>query len=312
MQRPERGRHVDITSPRGYYIDFSTHADSRGPAGRPGLGRSGRGAHRPTSCPLATARYGLGNLELYLGSGSPARRDRFEDAAKSLIDEIEIVPATFGGWAAHSAPPAYKDLLPQGSFSGGTQGECISVLARAASLLGVPRAIETARTAVGAFSTPVADGGLLREVGDEGEEGGLASLAFIEEYPLEDRPVLDLSGHVRAIWGIYDYARVANDGAAETIFDRCVRGLEFELDRFDLGYWTRSNLDARRSVQVSTVRAIREQILQMEVMHDLTGRPAFQAAARRWRGYASDWRLRTRIRLRELGSRASRARAVCP
>lgn len=301
MRRPQRGKHVDVEAPRGYYIDFSSFADLRGPVDRSGLPSSPGGPSGRSPSPAVVARYALGNLEVYLGNGSSVRRDRFEAAARFLIDDIEVVPATLGGWAMPDAPRTYRGLLPSGWFSGGVQGECVSVLARAASLLGVAGALETARTALAAFSAPVADGGLLREIGDEGEEGGLETLAFIEEYPIEGRPVLNLSGHVRALWGIHDYEVVTGDSGAASLFERCVRGLEFELDRFDLGYWTRPDLDAgRRGIELSSAAGIREHILQMNVMHDLTGREVFKATAHRWGRYAADWKTRGTVSLKRL------------
>ena len=307
MGRLERGKHIDPESPRGYYVDFSWHADARGPVGAFGLPAWRRASRRSRPSPLEIARYALGNLELYLGSGSAERRDCFEAATRMLIDDIEVVPSTFGGWVAQDAPSPYMSLLPSGAFAAGVQGECVSVLARASSLLDVPGALETARTAVAAFSAPVSDGGLLREIGDEGEEGGLPSLAFMEEYPIEDRAVLDLSGHVRAMWGIHDYAAIAEDGAAVSLFDRCVRGLEFELDRFDLGHWTRPNLDAERGIELSGIAGIREQILQMELMYELTGREPFREAACRWRGYQSGWRARSKVFLQGMASGVGRS-----
>jgi heparosan-N-sulfate-glucuronate 5-epimerase len=304
MRRLDRGKHIDVEAPRGYYIDLSAFADLPGPPGRLSSPSPPGTSYGRSPSPADIARYALGNLELYLGSGSAVRRDRFEAAARSLIEDIEVVPATFGGWAMHEPPRAYRGLLPSGWLSGGVQGECVSVLARAVSLMGTERALETARTAVAAFSTPVADGGLLREVGDEGGEGGLESLAFIEEYPIDGRPVLNLSGHVRALWGIHDYAAVADDSAAASLFERCVRGLEFELDRFDLGYWTRPDLDG--AAELSSVTAIREHVLQMGVMYDLTGSEVFRAAARRWAGYVANWKTRSKVLLSRLAFSVAR------
>lgn len=311
MRRPERGKHVDLESPRGYYLDLSALADSGGPPGRFDPSAAAVRPDGSTPSPAEVARCALGNLEIYLGNGNSARRDRFEAGARFLINELEVVPATFGGWAMTETPRAYRDHLPSGWFCGGVQGECVSVLARAASLLGIEEALEAARAAVAAFAAPVADGGLLREIGDEGGEGGLDSLAFIEEYPIEHRPVLNLSGHVRASLGIHDFSVVASDPGAASLFERCVRGLEFELDRFDLGYWTRPDLDQGCDVaEVSSAACLREHALLLGVMHELTGRSAFGAAARRWGGYHADWRSRSKAFLRRLSSRVARISAT--
>jgi heparosan-N-sulfate-glucuronate 5-epimerase len=296
MRATRRGRHIDTTSPRGYYFDYSPCADPRGPVGEDGLPLS-RGGGR-TCNPAEVARYALGNLEVYLGGGSEARRDRFERAAAWLADHMEFVPGNFGGWAMPDPPAAFRGRLSPGWFSGATQAECVSTLVRASLLLGLRGAIEAAREAFPAFRTPVEEGGLLREVGERGHEGAVESLAVIEEYPMPGRPSMALSGHARAVWSIFDYWRATGDGEAERLFERCVRGTEFVLDRYEVGRWARADLDSGwRGRRPASSAGMAEQALALRVLADLTGRSAFEQAADRWRGYAaSPWlRLRATI-----------------
>lgn len=299
MREIGRGRHIDLKSPRGYYLDYSRCADPRGPVDGDGLplSRGDRTAHEPGE----VARYALGNLEIYLEGGNKSRRDRFERAATWLTDNMEFVPGSFGGWAMPDPPGAFQGSLASGWFSGAVQAECVSVLVRASLLLGVGRAIEAAREAFPCFRTPVEEGGLLREVGEEGHEGAVESLALVEEYPMPDRPSMGLSGHVRAVWSIFDCWRATGESEAERLLERCVQGADFVLDRYDVGHWTRADLDSTwRGTRLSSRDGIAEQALMMEIIRDMTGRSAFGDAARRWRQYAGSLRSSARAALARL------------
>lgn len=285
MRGPGRGRHIDLTSPRGYYLDYSGWADPAGPTGAAELPVRRRGdADRLAS---HVARYALGNLELYLENGSESRRDRFERSARWIADNMEFVPGSFGGWAMPAPPRALRGRLEPGWFSGSTHAECVSVLVRASVLLSLPGALEAAAEAFPAFRTPVTEGGLLREVGEAGHEGAVDSLAIVEEFPMADRASMVLLGHVRALWAIFDYARASRDDTAWRLFDRCASGLEFLLDSYDVGFWTRHDLDAGwRGTRLSSLAGIAEQALSLDVLHQMAHRPAFSDAGKRWSGYA--------------------------
>lgn len=293
MREIRRGKHIDMTSPRGYYVDYSRWADPSGPVGGDGLPVSR--VDRATRDPGEVARYALGNLEIYLERGNESRRDRFERATRWLADNMEFVPGSFGGWAMPDRPGAFLGRLASGWFSGAVQAECVSVLVRASLLLGVSGAIEAAREALPAFRTPVDEGGFLREVGEGGQEGGVESLALVEQYPMSERPSMALLGHVRAVWAIFDYWRATGDTEARRLLDRCVQGTEFVLDRYDVGYWTRADLDpAWRGDRLPSSTGIAEQALVMEILHDMTARSAFSEAGGRWRRYAASPRSRLR------------------
>ncbi len=303
MRRASAGRHIDPRSPRGYYVD---HSRAAGPTaiGADGLPELRRPVDGHTHSALEVARWGLGNLELYLESGNTARRDGFERAARFLIDTIEVVPSSFGGWAMPPAPPPYGRLLPRGHFAAGAQGECLSVVVRAWTLLGADGAEQTADRAAAALAAPIADGGLLREIGEPTGVAGLDSLAFLEEYPLEERPVMDLSGHVRGLLGVHDYWLASGDPTAGSLRERCIRGLAFVLDRFDLGYWTLDDLDvAAPGLSLSSPYALREHILHAFTLAEVFNSESFHDAALRWRSYQASPLCRTQALVRRAAGR---------
>jgi hypothetical protein len=290
------GRHADVTSPRGYYLDYSHIAASDLPCddgGVPVVRVKGGGK---VCSPTLTARAALGNLEFYLETGTPERRERFRRLSRWLVDSMEILPGSFGGWSMPEVPRAFRRELPQGWFSASTHAECVAVLVRAAALLRLPGALDAARRACGAFHTTVEDGGFLREIGEVGDDVGIDSLAFIEEFPIPDAPRMVLASHVKAVWTLTDYLNVGEDPRARALLERCVRGLVFALDRFDLGYWTCGHLGGQRVRPASSERH-RTHILMMQVLHRMTGEEAFEEAAERWQGYAEDSRNRARAGL---------------
>ena len=284
------GRHVDLTSPRGYYLDYSSRADYPFETDAQGVPLWRSGGTVPYS-PTDVAQFALGNLERYLESGSLPGRRLFEASVRCLMRTFEEVPGGFVGWPMPTAPRAYREALGDGWFSGMAQGEIISVLVRAETLFGIKDAMELAGRALTALDVPVEDGGLLREIGDPGAGGGLERMAFAEEYPMPSRPSLVLNGHVHALWGIYDYLLVAGDERAQGLFQRCVRGLEYLLERYDLGYWTRYDLDEGwRGVNVASPMYHRIHIGQMKWLARITGKSRFEQAASRWERYAGDRR----------------------
>jgi len=309
MAGEQLGRHIDFSSPRGYYLDYSHLAASEPECDERGVPvvRVKDGAR--ASSPLLAARAALGNLEFYFESGNPGRRERFSRLAGWLIDNMEVLPGSFGGWPMPDVPRRLRSELPEGWFSASAHAECVAVLVRAVSLLHMEGALEAARRAVGAFHTGVEDGGFLREIGEAGADYGVESLAFIEEYPVPEAPRMVLGSHVKATWALFDYLNVHEDPSVRALFNRCVSGLAFSLERFDLGYWTSASLDGRRIRPASSERH-RTHALMMDVLHRMTGDAAFGDAARRWRGYASESRNRARARLAR--ARAALANAGAP
>ncbi|MFH1502353.1 MAG: D-glucuronyl C5-epimerase family protein [Candidatus Eisenbacteria bacterium] len=283
------GKHVDLASPRGYYFDYSARADYPGATDSDGvpLRRQDRG--RPVYSPPDVAQFAFGNLELYLSSGNDRRRVLFEKAATRLMNEAEEVPGSFVGWPMPVAPRAFERRLGNGWFSAMSHGECISVLVRAARLFGMDGALELARRALGGFLAPVADGGMLREMGDAAQDAGVESMAFLEEYPMRGRPSMVLNGHVHAMWGIYDLLQATGDASARSLFERCLRGLTFVLDRYDLGYWTRYDLDEGwRCVNPASRHYHRIHVRQLMTLHRMTGDDELIDLARRWESYLDD------------------------
>jgi hypothetical protein len=298
MQEPIGGKYIDLTSPRGYYLDYSALADAAGSHDEAGLPVTGRRSGHVIYSPSVLARYALGNLELYLGSGSSGRRARFEAAARWMIDHAEEIPGGHCGWPMPEVPAPYRRELPSGWFSGSAHAECVSCLVRASLLIGLDEALDTAGRAMGGFSSTVDDGGFLRETGEGGQEGGLESLAFFEEFPMPGRTSMALDGHIRALWAIFDYSKATAEAAGSGgLFARGAEALAFVLERYDIGFWSSCDLDQRwRGTRLAGEGELRLHAFQLELLARMSGLGLFRDVAARWNEYAESSAARRKAR----------------
>ncbi|MCK4511583.1 hypothetical protein KAW64_07590 [bacterium] len=287
MQKAVAGKFLDLRSPRGYHLAYAAFANRR--ESRDALDPPPTGSRRESVAhsPWLMARSALACLELYLESGNQERRAGFERIARWLIDNHEEEPGGFLGWPMPMVPRAFRGDLSDGWFSGSAHAECIAVLVRAGTLLNMEGAIDCARRAVIGFATPVEDGGFLREVGEEGHEGGLETMAFAEEYPIAGRASMTLGGHARAMFALSDFAALEGDDGVRALLERYARGLEYVLDQFDLGFWSRADLDSGwRGIRIASFTQHTEHVLQLSLLSCIRGCYGYDSTSERWETYA--------------------------
>jgi len=147
------------------------------------------------------------------------------------------------------------------------------------------RSLET--PAFATFQHPIAKGG----VAFTDESGDL----WFEEY-IVSPPTHILNGFIWALWGVHDFALATKEAAAQELFGRGVRTLLHNLDRYDLGFWSLYEQSGMRLPMVTSAFYHRLHIVQLRVMHHLTGEELFARVADRWEGYTR--------------SRVNRARAL--
>ena len=271
-----------------YYMMFAAKADyagARDAAGIPLLDYRGKIGLQYN--PIAIAQYGLGNYNLFRRTGEAARRQKFFLAAEWLASHLEKNSRGVSVWN-HHFDWEYRDTLRKPWYSGLAQGQGISVLLRAHKESGEARFLEAARLALDSFFKPVADGGVLFTE-DHGD-------VWFEEYIVAP-PSHILNGFVWAAWGVYDYFLATRDQAAHELFNRAVQTLLRNLDRYDLGFWSLYEQSSTRLPMVASPFYHQLHIVQLRVMHRLTGEEKFARVAERWEGYGR--------------SRSKRTRALC-
>ncbi|GAB4367976.1 MAG: hypothetical protein Kow0042_08940 [Calditrichia bacterium] len=229
--------------------------------------------------PISIGQYGLAIWHTYLQSGAEEDRSRFLKIAEWFYDN-RIDHSKLGAyWLTDVDKPAYRIQRPwKSAFS---QARGINILLRAYQLTEKKEFRKVARRALIPFTYSVAEGGVttFTEFGP-----------FYEEYPA-DVAVLVLNGHIFSLCGIYDFIRVEpQDELARQIFERGVNTLENILPQYDMGFWSKYSLcqaDFHPEVDPSTIGYHHLHIIQLQLMHRLTGRAIFKETAERWKSYAT-------------------------
>ena len=271
-----------------YYMLFAEKADYRGAydaSGIPLLDYHGQIGLRHN--PIAIAQYGLGNYNLWRRTDDPARRQNFFLAADWLCTHLEQNPQGLAVWN-HHFDWEYRDTLKAPWYSALAQGQGISVLVRAHKESRDARYLAAAQGALASFYKPTKEGG----VAFTDERGDL----WFEEY-IVSPPTHILNGFIWALWGIHDYFLATQDNSAQQLFSRAVQTLLHNIDRYDLGFWSLYEQSGTRLPMVASPFYHQLHIVQLRVMHRLTGEDAFAQVADRWEAYAR--------------SRTNRARALC-
>ncbi len=262
-----------------YWMTFRAKADYPGPydaAGIPLLNY--HGATGLQYNPIAVAQWGLGNLTLFRRTGHPVRRERALAAADWLVGRLETNSHGVAVWQ-HHFDWEYRTRLRAPWYSALAQGQGISLLVRAFRTTKRPQYAEAAAHAFQAFLRGVDEGGVsIRDGTDD---------VWFEEY-IVDPPGHILNGFLWALWGIYDYALVTGDGTAHGLLEAATRTVRSNLHRYDVGYWSLYELSPSRLPMLASPFYHRLHIVQLRVMHRLTGDSIFLEFARRWDAYIRD------------------------
>jgi heparosan-N-sulfate-glucuronate 5-epimerase len=271
-----------------YYMPFEEKADYQGAydsAGIPLLDY--RGKIGPQYNPIAIAQYGLGNYNLFCQSSETTRRTKFFLAADWLCQRLEKNQRGLSVWN-HHFDWEYRDTLRAPWYSALAQGQGISLLVRAHKESRGERYLDAAKLALVSFFTPVSEGG----VAVTDDRGDL----WFEEY-IVSPPTHIINGFIWAAWGLYDYFLATQDRSVQELFARAVQTLLRNLDRYDLGFWSLYEQSGTRLPMVASPFYHQLHIVQLRVMHRLTGEEKFARVAERWEDYSR--------------SRGNRTRALC-
>lgn len=284
-ETPAENPNASSTDLGEYYMLFAEKADYQGlydPSGIPQLDYHGQIGLQYN--PIAIAQFGLGNYNLWKRNGDSTRRAKFFRIADWLSSHIEQNPRGLSVWN-HHFDWEYRDTLKAPWYSALAQGQGISVLVRAYKESGEARYLDVARLAIDSFQQPIENGGvaLTDAAGD----------LWFEEY-IVSPPTHILNGFIWALWGIHDYFLATRDSSARDLFLRGVQTLVHNLDRYDLGFWSLYEQSGTRLPMVASRFYHQLHIVQLRIMHQLTGEPEFARVAERWESYARSRRNRTR------------------
>ena len=230
--------------------------------------------------PIANAKWGRGNWNLWRPTGDADRRRRWTLAADWLVENLSPNPVGVPVWK-HHFDWEYRDTLRAGWYSALAQGQGLSLLCRAHRATGDARYRDAADAAFGAMTVPTGEGGVLIRDGDDG--------AWLEE-AVVNPPTHILNGFLWAMWGVHDYALARDARAAWALLGACTRTLRRNLPAFDCGFWSLYEQSGTRLPMLASPFYHGLHVNQLAITARLLDEPEFERWSERWNCYAkSGW-----------------------
>ncbi len=282
---PEANLRAEVHRLGEYYMSFAEKAGYPGhydAAGIPMLNYHGRIGVQYN--PIAIAQWGLGNYNLACRAENEARRKKFLAAADWLCAHLE--PNSFGLWVwNHYFDWEYRRLLKAPWYSALAQGQGISLLVRAYRETGTVAYLEAAHRAFASFLRSPSEGGVTLT-----DEHGKV---WFEEY-IVSPPTHILNGFIWAAWGVYDFFLATQSNPAHCLFEHAVQTLRSNLDCYDLGFWSLYEQSGTLLPMVASPFYHRLHVVQLRLMHRITGDTTFAKYADKWEAYSRSPTKRTR------------------
>ena len=224
---------------------------------------------------IAISQYALGNYNLFRKTGNSVNRDRFMANVHWLLDNLK--PNGHGTYLwSHTFDFEYFRTLKAPWYSGLAQGQGLSVLVRAFAETRASKFEIAADRVYETLKLPIQDGGVVYR--DD------TDFPWIEEYLVEP-PTHILNGFIWALWGVYDYWLLTRKPEAFKLFQSYVGTIVKNLPRYDSGFWSYYELTPQRVKCVASNFYHRLHIVQLKIMHEMTGHPDFINYAEKWSRY---------------------------
>lgn len=240
---------------------------------------------------ITAAQYALANMTA-VRRGDAERTERARAQLDWLVESQEAGGEWEGCWLMGFDNPKYRWLKAPWT-SALASGNAISALLRGRELFGEESYRAAAEAAYEALHRDRDRQRLCEESGGR---------LWYEEYP-GDPPLHVLNGHIYALLGVLDYARVSGDPLTEQRWRRAVETVRATLPEFDLGYWSAYELRWREPATLHYQKNIH--IPQLRILAALSGEPVFDEVADRWARYLASPVARAR---RAIALRLSRGR----
>lgn len=267
-----------------YYMAFEQKANYQGPFDENGIPLLNyHGAVGRQYNPIAIAQYALANYNLFKNNRNWTHYDKFLSNARWLLDNLQVTSHGTYLWPHHFDFEYFRPLVAPW-YSGLAQGQGLSVLVRAFAETGDGKYESAMANVFQSMCLTISKGGVIY-VDDQ-------DYVWIEEY-LVAPPTHILNGFLWALWGIYDYFLLTRSGDAKELLDTCTRTVLAYLPNYDSGFWSYYELTPQRTKSIASPFYHRLHIVQLRIMHRLTGHPEFLQYAGRWEGYARNSLYRT-------------------
>ena len=154
------------------------------------------------------------------------------------------------------------------------------MLCRAYNITNDKKYLERIERVYTSFQAFIEDGG----VSYKDDEGNI----WIEEYIIKGKPTHILNGFIWGLWGIYDYWLMKKDYKIKILFDKYIKTINDNINKYDIGYWSLyeiANLpiDMRASIFYHKLH-----IVQLRVLFKMTNKIVFNNTALKWSEYLNN------------------------
>jgi hypothetical protein len=105
------------------------------------------------------------------------------------------------------------------------------------------------------------------------------------EEAIVDPPTHILNGFIWGAWGLYDFFLHTGDRRAEKLWLEAVNTLRNNLHAFDAGFWSLYEQSGTRMKMLASPFYHSLHIIQLRVMHKITGDSFFGKFAEKWNRY---------------------------
>lgn len=276
-ETPEASGTTRPTEIGEYWQVFREKSDYAGPFDAQGIPLLDyRGSLGKQYNPIAIAQYGLANYNRYTQDGEdPERLRKACLAADWLVEHLELNDQGYAVWN-HHFDWHYRTPLKAPWFSALAQGQGISLLLRVQTHQDSGKYGEAALKAFEVFLHPVDQGGVVY-VDPQGR-------TWLEEY-IVSPPTHILNGFIWASWGLYDLWMATGRTEAKRVFDAAIQTLREELHTYDLGFWSLYEHSGTNLRMIASPFYHRLHIVQLRILHRLSGEKLFAETADRWEAY---------------------------
>lgn len=213
--------------------------------------------------PIAIFQYGLGAYDLYLIYKKEVYLKKFQCCVQWAVENQE----ENGGWKN------FTHISPSHPYSSMAQGEGISLLLRGYKEFGDERYLGAAGNALKFMLKDIEEGGTTKYINNE-----------VYFYEFTDKPVV-LNGWIFSVFGLIDYLLVVPDERVRKIYNLSIETMINNLERFDVGYWTKYDIDSK----MASPFYHDVHIAQLNALYALTGNNAFKMFEEKCSNYKKSW-----------------------
>jgi heparosan-N-sulfate-glucuronate 5-epimerase len=269
---------VDVTSKYlgKYYFDFSEILNPTWPFDDEGV------RLRPYPPPLfhqyhpmVVAEYALDCYRLYLETNNEDYKKSFLNNALWFVKNQKVIEGKIGLWLYYFQDTRrYNISVPFASAM--SQGYGISLLLRAHEITGDGTFLNPAYYALNSYEYDVIHGGI---------RNYLKGHVFFEEAP-SIPPSYIMNGFIFSLLGLYDLYRYEANEKAMTLFNEGIDTLKKHLHLYDLGYWSRYNLQYNKYLASKYYHNIH--IIQLDILYRITNEKVFLDYSEKWNSYRNN------------------------